>query len=491
MNQSIKILLAALFAVSSTVFAEVSDINKTFIALRDQRNRAAHMTTFATLAAPKNDDRLGGAFQVTGFYNGGTKSVELGQALMKNGKNFIVIDNAGAGDNENGRFTVHADNAVAPNTNLASVTADKVAITPEVNSYGVLLKYNQQLDGLAEGLWFAVNAPIANVQTNANLAITNPSAAFGGLTLNQYLAGTAGTFQEGLKYSKIDGKAHDRTELGDVEVQLGWNFVDSEKHQVGINMGVHFPTGTKPTGEFLFEPTVGSVHWAIGAGLNVNATMWENDTQALKFLATADYRYLLEDTERRTLELVQNGVPVLGRWANIASFNTTAPLRPAANDLTRDFNITPGSQVDTIAAFEYTNGGFSFDVGYNLFFKDAETGSLKQAWVDNQIGIAQSDIITTALALAHGAAGTVQRLLSINNVEEAAAGNILAGFRIDQNAVLAPSALTHKVFAGMGYTATEWDYPVMVGVGGSYEFVNNARTAAEGFGVWGKVGVAF
>ena len=43
----------------------------------------------------------------------------------------------------------------------------------------------------------------------------------------------------------------------------------------------------------------------------------------------------------------------------------------------------------------------------------------------------------------------------------------------------------------MGYTAAEWDYPVMVGVGGSYEFVSEARTAAEGFGVWGKLGVAF
>ena len=197
MNRSIKILLAALLTVSAQAFAEVRNIDKTFVALRDQRNRAAQMTTFASLAALKNDDRLCGAFEVTGFYNGGAKSVALGEALMKNGQNWFKVDNTGSTalkGAENGLLMVRT-------TTSASVTADSVAITPEVSSYGVLLKYNQQLDGLAEGLWFAVNAPVANVSTNVNLVITNPSTTtYNGLTgLGQYFAGTAGTTQDALK----------------------------------------------------------------------------------------------------------------------------------------------------------------------------------------------------------------------------------------------------------------------------------------------------
>lgn len=494
MNRSIKILLAALLTVSSQAFAEVRNIDKTFVALRDQRNRAAHMTTFASLAALKNDDRLCGAFQVTGFYNGGSKSTGLGEALMKNGQNWFKVDNTGSTalkGAEDGRLMVRIGGSTG-----ASVTADSVAITPEVSSYGVLLKYNQQLDGLAEGLWFAVNAPVANVSTNVNLVITNPSTTtYNGLTgLAQYFAGTAGTTQDALKKSKMDGKAKDRTELGDVEVQVGWNFIDSEKHQIGINAGVHFPTGTKPTAEYLFEPTVGSVHWALGAGFNANATVWEGDNSAIKFLGTIDYRYLLEDTETRMLEIAQSNQVSLGRWTSLAKFGATSNFIPAANVLARDFNITPGSQVDAIAAFAYNNGGFSIDLGYNLFFKDAETGALKVAWTDNVYGIPNNLTFapgTAGSAKGSGATTDAQNIVSLNNAEEAAATGIAAGYRIDQDAALTPSVLTHKVFAGAGYTASEWDYPVMVGVGGSYEFANEARTSADGFGVWGKLGVAF
>jgi len=52
-----------------------------------------------------------------------------------------------------------------------------------------------------------------------------------------------------------------------------------------------------------------------------------------------------------------------------------------------------------------------------------------------------------------------------------------------------PSQVSNKLFAGLGYVFKKWDNPLMLGLGGSYEWANSA--AISGWAVWGKIGIGF
>jgi hypothetical protein len=52
------------------------------------------------------------------------------------------------------------------------------------------------------------------------------------------------------------------------------------------------------------------------------------------------------------------------------------------------------------------------------------------------------------------------------------------------------SQFTNAIFGGAGYVFKNWDCPLMLGVGGKYEFANN-NNALEQWGVWLKAGVGF
>ena len=62
--------------------------------------------------------------------------------------------------------------------------------------------------------------------------------------------------------------------------------------------------------------------------------------------------------------------------------------------------------------------------------------------------------------------------------------------QLDIDAAVTPSQLTHTIFGGIGYIFKEWKNPLMLGLGGWYEFASD-RSDVESFLVWAKIGVHF
>ncbi len=154
---------------------------------------------------------------------------------------------------------------------------------------------------------------------------------------------------------------------------------------------------------------------------------------------------------------------------------------PLANVLTREVDVEPGSQLDGIVAFAFHWGNFLFDIGYNLYIQEAEDVKVK-TWANDTYGIADyaydtaNDFTITTLPGDGVADDTTEGPINREQVRDSAAET--------------PSQVTHKLYGGLGYAFNHWNYPLMVGIAGSYEWPEN-NAAMEQWAVWGKVGLSF
>jgi len=54
-----------------------------------------------------------------------------------------------------------------------------------------------------------------------------------------------------------------------------------------------------------------------------------------------------------------------------------------------------------------------------------------------------------------------------------------------------PVYVTHKVLGGVTYAFNKWEYPLMFGFGGSWEFTQGTNSALDGYALWTKLGITF
>ena len=151
------------------------------------------------------------------------------------------------------------------------------------------------------------------------------------------------------------------------------------------------------------------------------------------------------------------------------------PLFPAANVLTQGLQVKPGSVFDSMIDFSFNSCKFTVDIGYSLFWKDKESIRVKK-------------FENGKLALAAAAFNT------IGAFETSVAANVFKVVNLvdlDIDAAKTPSLLSHKLSAGMGYTATMYKkYLASVGLGASYEF-GTTNADVENYALWAKAAFSF
>ncbi len=510
MKGSLTRLLCAMLAVSSA-HATIHS-GKTYLLQRSQGvNLANEYVTWHKHVNMPCEDRIGGSLQVVPFYheskgikdagkyfgrdNGGTLEdfVGVGAATeaLQSENVFHISNKKQNGTTEVGDYATHIA--------TYRVLKDQVKIDPSSSSVGARFDYHQKLDALLEGLFFKINVPVVNNKTSVNAKSVDSAAAvsqkiikgndadFSAVSyaantgaeksLLDYLAGNvsnddAVNAQDALKYGRIVPGSFDKTGVADVELVVGYNFLQEDEYHVGLNLGVTFPTGTKPTAVNLFEPRVGTNHWGFGAGFDAGVNVWSSDCWDLELMLIGNYRYLFKDKEMRTAGDGKFSQYKLGDKSDAAA---QAPFFPIANVTTQDYDVTPGSQFDMIANVAFTWSNFTFDLGYNLYFREEEKVELRD-FVKN-VGVA----VVTAASLPAGSTTHRPAPTGIVSEDEFKAGWLAS--------MQTPRQLTHKVYAAGGYSWNDMEYPVILGVFGGYEFTDNA--ACEQWHVGGKVGVTF
>ncbi|MFA6263551.1 MAG: hypothetical protein WCW33_03960 [Candidatus Babeliales bacterium] len=521
-------VLAVAALVTGTSFAD-DHTNKTFLMPRPQGvNLPMETTTYEEELIPRKlDDKFGATFQLVPFFQQSNDHDDTAEYFLIHHKD---------------KITLQTDTVAFAGGDTSSVTNDidinylyhqynhnhadgyqygvNVSLDPEQTVYGARMDYYQNLGVILKNLYLKIDAPIVHVENDPELLVDGAFAgANAGVTtaqitdrINHYLQGTfekdaeflltqgggnvnqLTNLQTRLTHAKIVKRS--AAGVADVDVALGYKFINTEKYLLGLAFGVTAPAGNKANGEYMFEPIVGNgQHWGIGGDLYGSIRAWGKIKHNLKFFLRMKYRYLLENSENRTLGiqgydwgqymLLGRATPVAGAVSNLVAYRS---LVPAANVTTLRVDVTPGSQFDGILGMTYNNGGFSFDLGYNLYYREAESVHRKDHLPASTYFVAARNL-NTALA------GDT-RAITNSDVDEAGAAEGAANVwyvddaHLDLSVAETPSQFTNSIYGGMGYQFRKWEVPMMMGIGGKYEFASE-NSALEQWSIWGKMGVTF
>jgi hypothetical protein len=525
MNKTKSLLIAALALSAQCATAYT---NKTFLQPRNQAlvNLPMEMTTFQERTGSKLEDRFGANFEIVGFYGQMTNKSDIGTYFGANTNNMnVVATGLVAGDVSDINtidgtldfgYIIHdaATASLTPvgNDDLANY-ATSITLNPKSSHYGVDFVYYQDLAKIVKGLYLKVNLPVEQVETNPKINVSQVTGYDGYATqanIYNYFAGQqitniAENMQDPLNAAKITGK-HTATGVADIDILVGYNFVKQEKYFFGLNLGLSIPTGREATGEFMFEPIYGTKNFGFGGGMEAEARLWGSENHNVKINAKANYRYMFKASGVRTLGLGDNQ---WGQYLLLASSAnpTVAPsatnptiLTPAANILTKNCDITLGSQLDGIIGFAYNNGGFNVDLGYNLYYRDAEKVRAKSPIDANTYVIAARSLNilnNQVTGVSHTGNANVPFATNANVADDTAVivaptatPKYLTQDDVNTDAAATPSQFTNGIYAGVGYACKEWKYPLMVGIGGKYEFAAK-NSVEEVWQVWAKIGVSF
>jgi hypothetical protein len=451
------------------------------------------LTTFNERMQTGLEDRFGGNFQVTGFY--GETNKNIGAYFGINDKSNYVLTQ---GD----PFDATTSNAIDFDLGyiihqcvyIDNPTPVTVQLDPKSEAYGARFDYYQNMDKLLKGLYLKVNTTVVHVENNMELNIPDSSTAGMPQNVLNFLHGkyanttqTSGNLQSLLTYGKMTGE-RSQTGLADVDVILGYKFIEKTKYHAGINIAVTIPTGNDADGRVMFEPVYGNhSHFGLGGGIDTHLNLWTKGERNIKINLVANYRYLFDASEHRPLKLKNYDSPyvLLGQNA-ITSGSINVALIPAVNVLTPyGVEVTPGSQFDGVLALAYNCGGFSADLGYNVYARSEEDVDLKGTLTPSTYAVA-SRIYDTQTAFG----ATPEADIDGAPTDVTATAGWLSNSDIDTEAATTPSQFTNGIYGGLGYHFKKWEYPFLMGIGGKYDWASK-NSEIDSWSVWGKLALSF
>jgi len=366
-----------------------------------------------------------------------------------------------------------------------------VNLAPKRQVYGVHIGWNQSLDSLLDGLAFTVRAPIVQVRSSMNPTIaaesrTSIPGADGksGTSLLDYFTGNltnsidstnVNVNQTALNKSRFGGDHDVVTGLADLEfgINYGWSYKSLKSVQWNLGALLQVPAGKKPDGVHLFESQYGARgHIAAGANASMHTTVYKKNDIIVDFDVMANWKYFFKGTEVRTMGIydLTNKVMLPASQYRCVMTHGLNSVQPAANVLTVEHDVTPGHQVDALAGFTVSWKNFTFDLGYNLYWHQAEKVVQKAAWTNDKFAIAHPHYSMRTTDLGYDiTGGTFQNnddVTSDIGIVDRASGLLVRGTYNDSNSPVTkhqnyigangdagnqPYVITHgKINAGIG-----------------------------------------
>jgi len=308
----------------------------------------------------------------------------------------------------------------------------KVTVKPRIDTFLIDFNWYYSFNFWIEGMYVRAHVPFVHAQWDINLkeCISNQGrlrhiAGYMSpvvinrddllVSVEEAFKGVKkfGDMREPFKFGKIDGK-QSTTQLADIELAWGWNFYRGESGHAGLNMRFTAPLGTRPNGEFLFEPIVGNCHhYGLGIGFTGHYTFGQYDDKYWGIYGDANLTHLFKSEQIRSFDFKANGpgsrymlleelvspavgglfispdpanadVPQDGMSAQL-QYNRT--LVPAINQTSLKTKVRIGIQADIVLKLSYQRERWGFDLGYNLWVRSKEKLSRKERFESDRWAI--------------------------------------------------------------------------------------------------------
>lgn len=252
-----------------------------------------------------------------------------------------------------------------------------VTLTPEMLTYGALFHCYKQF----KNIFFDVKTALLKCKTIVN--VDEHGGDNGGMQdetgtiiYNAYDAFT----QKDWKYGKI-GNSNEVIGFDNIQVTAGtstqmhsFSSDGCQTYIAGFAL-LEIPTGAGTKSEWLFEPQVGTNHWAFGFGADYLVTA-EN---GFSLVLGGNFRHMIGNWEKRSFDLTENG-----QWsryldteliANIAD-QREIPGLPGINFFTRDALIQGRNEITLYGRLQKRFNECLFELSYNYFYAQKETINL-------------------------------------------------------------------------------------------------------------------
>ncbi len=303
------------------------------------------------------------------------------------------------------------------------------SINPRIQNFTIDLDFYLGLDEWFEGLYFRTYGPITYTKWDtqfcygdpANVITTSCSTGYLTPSGNEVLLGSIADYFsgcapagvdrvvfKGLNYAKMPICDESKWGFAELRTELGWNFVQGEDYHLGIGIHGALPTGGKRKAEYVMQPVVGNGdHWEFGGTAHGHYVFWRSEDEARQIGLYVDalFTHMFRAREQRTFDLcckdnsrymlaakythaitngsnISNtgdglsGIPTSGTLTTSARVNVDSQFdyiyAPVANLTTTDVKVRADLHADFVAMLNMQSKGFSWDLGYNFWYRSAE-----------------------------------------------------------------------------------------------------------------------
>lgn len=411
----------------------------------------------------------------------------------------ITPDGAIDRDVEARNFNIETVNSQADD-DLDNAFRSRISFCPKQKVVGVGLAFKKALCRYEDGypkIWFEMAFPILSVRNDMHLTETVLSTGGGPVpTLGLDNAPRVGNMiqafrQENWNFGRINGPQRKRG-IGDVQLIVGWNYINNEHCHYNAYAGLIAPTGNRPQGRYMFEPIVGNNHHVgVMWGNNLGFEAWCCGDHTVNVEFDWCGRYLFRNRQVRSFDLFRSEwsrfLAVYASEADAqAAFLTANPNSGTSgiNVFTRCMLVSPRFSANFNTAFIYNHCNWQIEGGWNFYARQAEKVELDSFPTGVQIqsvtGLGDTNLAKTitnnftCCDIAFSTATYQGLRLQDINLESAAH----------------PAVLSYIIYLTAGRTWDHCCHPTFVGLGGSYEF-GSVNTTMHRWTVWGKFGVSF
>jgi len=464
-----------------------------------------------------NEDGKHGAVQFVLFGGRSTREEELARYFMPSGKtSLLVSEEFGAlGGSDNPDLFAQNFNIFTTAENFLS----RISFKPHYSFVGLGFGYRQSFwrnDEKERGGFFSISTPLTRVKTRVGLQekiINDGGEADENDDENPVVNMTEAFRQKEWNFGKICKGSMSKTRLADIEVKLGYEWLQHDPCHLESYIGVLIPTGNKPDGEFVFEPIVGwGKHAGIMFGSAFGIQIWDNEEEErnVRFEFASHSQYLFRKNQVRSFDLknkpwsrYQEVYADEEQAQEAATLAITDPQKganlatPGINIFTKRVRVTPGFTFNMNSALVCTKKGFQGEVGYNFFSRRAECVRLNCPWKEgpalkDTTGAGKTrpirDITGNAL-LEQSTLITTDGILPVplSRYED----SLIKEEDLDLQSAATPCMLSHTVYGALGYRWDERERPVFSSFGASYTFSSSNNAVIDRWTLWGKLGFSF